>query len=173
MMELNFRAASLADLPKVVELLIASGLPVAGVEAHIDNFLLAFQEGSLAACAGLERYGATALLRSVAVDGRYRGMGLAQRLVAQQIAIARADGIESVLLLTTTAATFFERFGFQTISRAEAPAVVQCSVEFQGACPATAAVMRLDIYRAPSLHESNGSMQSNSAGQSITETQRR
>ena len=145
MMVSAFRAANLADLPGLVELLSALGLPVAGVEEHIDNFLLTFQGGSLAACAGLERYGSTALLRSVAVAEGHRGRGLAQRLVAQLIDIARDDGIESVLLLTITAAGFFERFGFRAISRDEAPASVQGSVEFQGACPSSAALMQLSL----------------------------
>ena len=161
-METSFRAASLADLPDIVELLIASGLPVAAVDAHIDSFLVALQDGSLAGCAGLERYGETALLRSVAVAEPHRGKGLARKLVAHLIGVARAEGTESLLLLTTTAAPYFERFGFRTISRSEAPADVQCSVEFQGACPASAAVMRLDIHRAASTHSPDRSRQSGS-----------
>jgi amino-acid N-acetyltransferase len=170
MTEPSFRAASLADLPKIVELLTASGLPVEGVEAHIDSFLLAFLDGSLAACAGLERYGPAALLRSVAAAKPHRRKGLGQRLVTQLIAIAPDDGIESLLLLTTTAAGYFERFGFQTISRAEAPAAVQYSVEFQGVCPASAAVMRLDIRRAESIHKGSGSTQSRAANHQSKET---
>ena len=156
-MELDFRAASLADLPTIVELLSALGLPVAGVEEHIANFLLTFQEGSLVACAGLERYGATALLRSVAVAERHRGEGLAHRLVAQLIDIARADGIESLLLLTITAAGFFQRFGFRMISRDEAPAAVQSSIQFQGVCPASATLMRLFLRLPETVHQSTRS----------------
>lgn len=155
MMEPHSRAASPADLPAVIELLTASGLPIAGVEEHIDGFLLAFQDGSLAACAGLEKYGATALLRSVAVAKSHRGNGLAKRLVSRLIEIAATDGIESVLLLTITAAPFFERFGFRTISRTEAPAAIQCSVQFRSACPNSAAVMRLDIHGIQRLHSAN------------------
>ena len=153
MTEPSFRAASLADLPNILELLTASGLLIAGVEAHVDGFLLAFQEGSLAACAGLERYGEAALLRSVAVATHHRRKGLAQRLVDQLIEIARADGIESLLLLTVTRTGYFERFGFQTISRAEVPPAVQCSVQFHDACPASAVVMRLNIPRAETTDE--------------------
>ena len=162
-METSFRAASLADLPEIVELLTASGLPVAGVEAHIDAFLLARQEGSLAGCSGLERYGETALLRSVAVAEPYRGKGLARKLIAQLISVAQAEGIESMLLLTKTAAPYFEQFGFRTISRAEVPAAVQCSVQFQGACPASVTVMRLDVRRAQDVDSGNKSLQSRSA----------
>ena len=157
MMGVDFRAASLADLPTIVELLSASGLPLSGVEGHIENFLLIFQDGSLAACAGLERYGATALLRSVAVAEQHRGEGLAQSLVAQLIDIARADGTESLLLLTITAAGFFERFGFRAISRDQAPAAVQSSVQFQGTCPASASLMRLDLRLPETVHQSTRS----------------
>src|SRR4030095_8370434 len=62
----------------------------------------------------------------------------------------------SLLLLTMTKTAYFEHFGFQTISRAEVPAAVQCSVQFQDTCPASAAVMRLDILgtQASRLHAS-------------------
>ena len=172
MTEPSFRAASLADLSTIVEFLSASGLPVEGVEAHVDSFLLAFQGGSLAACAGLEKYGAAALLRSVAVAKTHRRKGLAGRLVSQLMEIARADGIESLLLLTITAAGYFERFGFQTISRAEVPAAVQCSVQFQGDCPASALVMRLDIHRTESIRAGGESAQSRAADSKSTETQK-
>jgi len=168
MTEPSFRAASLADLPNILELLTASGLPVAGVEAHVDGFLLAFQEGSLAACAGLERYGAAALLRSVAVATPHRRKGLAQRLVDQLIEIARADGIESLLLLTVTKTGYFERYGFQTISRAEVPAAVLNSVQFHGVCHASASVMRLDIRHSEGIHPGErGSTQRRPADDSI------
>jgi len=45
-------------------------------------------------------------------------------------------------LLTTTAADFFPKFGFEPIARADVPASVQSSIEFTSACPATATVMR-------------------------------
>jgi amino-acid N-acetyltransferase len=156
MLEPSFRTASPADLPKIVEFLTASGLPVKGVKAHIDGFLVALQDGRLIGCAGLERYGSAALLRSVAVANSHRRKKVARRLVAQLIEIARDDGIESLVLLTTSAAGYFERFGFQTISRAEVPAAVHVSVEFQGACPASASVMRLDILgtQAPACKQS-------------------
>ena len=45
-------------------------------------------------------------------------------------------------LLTTTAEGWFPRFGFERIAREEVSEAVRGSVEFGGACPATAAVMR-------------------------------
>ena len=172
MTELSFRAASRADLPKILDLLTASGLPLEGVEAHVDSFLVVFQNGGLVACAGLERYGVAALLRSVAVAKTHRGNGLGQRLVAQLVEIAHADGIESLVLLTVTKTGFFERFGFQVISRADAPAAVQYSVQFQTVCPASAKVMRLDIPRAENLQKGQLPNTEQSCDSQSTETRK-
>ncbi|MBV9947898.1 MAG: GNAT family N-acetyltransferase, partial [Myxococcales bacterium] len=44
-------------------------------------------------------------------------------------------------LLTTTADSFFPRFGFQHIAREDVPPELRASRELQGACPASAIVM--------------------------------
>jgi amino-acid N-acetyltransferase len=143
--ELSFRSATNADLTEIAELLTSADLPLAGVEMHLSGFLLAFRSDSLAGCGALERYGETALLRSVAVAPALRNTGLGTEMVARLLENARETGTRSVLLLTTTASNYFERFGFQTISRAEVPLPVLASAEFQGACPASATLMRLDV----------------------------
>jgi amino-acid N-acetyltransferase len=118
---------------------------LAGAEAHLSDFFLAFRDDVLIGSAGLERYGDTALLRSVAVTASERGHGHGQALVQQVLAYAASLGVCQVALLTTTAADFFVRFGFQPISRAEFPRAAQMSVEFQEACPASAIGMSLTL----------------------------
>ncbi len=113
------------------------------LDAHLSDFFLAFRDDVLIGSAGLERYGDTALLRSVAVAVPERGHSLGQALVQQVLAYAASLGVCQVVLLTTTAADFFLRLGFQPISRAEVPLAAQASVEFQEACPASAIVMSL------------------------------
>jgi amino-acid N-acetyltransferase len=131
------------DWPKIAALLGTADLPLAGAEAHLSDFFLAFRDDVLIGSAGLERYGDTALLRSVAVASTERGHCLGQALVQQVLAYAASLGVRQVVLLTTTAADFFLHFGFQPISRAEVPRASQASVEFQEACPASATVMSL------------------------------
>jgi amino-acid N-acetyltransferase len=94
-------------------------------------------------CAAIERYGKFGLLRSVALESRDRHRGFGRRLVEESLQQARRDGLAELFLLTTTAAPFFERLGFRAISREAVPAPVRASVEFQSACPASAAVLRL------------------------------
>jgi amino-acid N-acetyltransferase len=139
----NVQQATPRDWPRVAELLEAAGLPLAGAEDHLSDFLLAYRGDALLGVAGLERHGDTALLRSVAVASTARGQALGQALVRQALEQARRAGLKQVVLLTTTAADFFPRFGFRQISRAEVPLAAQASIEFQEACPATAAVMSL------------------------------
>jgi N-acetylglutamate synthase-like GNAT family acetyltransferase len=57
------------------------------------------------------------------------------------IADAEARGIRALYLLTTTAERYFPSFGFRPITRDEVPADIRATAEFQGACPASAAVM--------------------------------
>jgi len=142
--DVTFRKARPEDWEVVRDLLASHRLPLEGARDHLQNFVLAFDAaGGLAGVAGLERYGAHALLRSVAVAERRRGLGTA--LVEHILEAARATGIEDVTLLTETAPDFFARHGFQRIERSAAPASVQASIEFRTACPASAVTMRRDL----------------------------
>jgi amino-acid N-acetyltransferase len=74
-----------------------------------------------------------------------QGQRLGHRLTEAALGLARSRGLTTVFLLTTTAEHFFPRFGFERISRADVPASVQASIEFQSACPASAVVMRKEF----------------------------
>ena len=92
-------------------------------------------------CAGLERYGAAGLLRSVAVDPGARGLGIGARLTAYVLDTATRAGIRRVYLLTETAPDFFVRFGFRRIGREEVDPAVRQSAEFAELCPVSAQAM--------------------------------
>ena len=141
----NIRLATPHDWQCLIDLLATADLPLAGAEAHLSDFFLAFRDDDLIGSAGLERHGDTALLRSVAVTAPERGQGLGQALVQQVLAYAASLKVRQVVLLTTTAVDFFLRLGFQPISRATFPRAAQMSVEFQEACPASAIGMSLAL----------------------------
>jgi amino-acid N-acetyltransferase len=140
----TIRRARAADYSHVTCLLTHTNLPLDGLNGP-ENFLVLCRDDRLLGCAAVERYGSYGLLRSVALDPSERRQGLGRRLVQEALQQARRDGISELLLFTTTAAPFFERLGFHTISRSEIPALVRASVEFQSACPQTAAVMHLAL----------------------------
>lgn len=136
------RGATMGDLPGVEQLLRDNQLPVEGVREALSAFLVAESGGSLVGVAGLEVCCEHALLRSVAVAPAWRSKGLGRELVTRLIADAESRGIQALYLLTTTAERYFPSFGFERITRDEVPADVQTTGEFQGACPASATVMR-------------------------------
>jgi amino-acid N-acetyltransferase len=139
------RAAAPSDLPAVLALLEGAGLPGAGVEAWLERFVVAEREGSVVAAAGLELYGADALLRSVVVDPAWRGQGLGSALTAELLGEARAAGIGRVYLLTDTAEGYFPRHGFRRIPREEASEAVRRSREFRELCPVSSIVMVAEL----------------------------
>ena len=85
--------------------------------------------------------GPDALIRSIVVSpqARSRGFGV---LVTQALARqAREAGVERLWLLTTSAAPFFERLGWASADRTQAPEAITRSQQFSGVCPASATLM--------------------------------
>ena len=131
-----------SDLQEVQALLQRSQLPLDGLAEHVETMIVARDKSHVVGAAALEFYADGALLRSVAVDRAVQGRRLGHRLTEAALQMAQERGANTVFLLTTTAETFFPKFGFEQVARADVPASVQASVEFRFACPASAVVMR-------------------------------
>jgi len=145
MTSIQIAPAAPGDLPAVLALLSADGLPHDGLAAHFGTALVARDGDTVVGSAALEWYGADVLLRSVAVAEGLRGQGVGRQLTGAALNRARAHGARRVYLLTTTAADYFPRFGFAPVARADVAPAVQASAEFTGACPDSAAVLALDL----------------------------
>lgn len=137
----TIRPAIPDDLPAVEALLVASGLPTAGVAGALGSFLVATHDDAIVGVVGVEQCCGYGLLRSTAVDASWRSRGLGRRLVERAIAGAESAGLQALYLLTTTAERYFPSFGFSVTTRDEVPDVVRDTVEFRSACPASAVVM--------------------------------
>lgn len=138
------RPAQPEDWPAIAALLTRYDLPLDGALHHLDSFCVAEDaRGEVVGAAAVERYGTAGLLRSVVVAERMHGLG--SDLVRWSIDNARASGIKTLVLLTTSAPDFFPRFGFRRVDRESVAPAVHASAEFQGACPASAIVMQLDL----------------------------
>jgi amino-acid N-acetyltransferase len=136
------------DLASVLRLLERHGLPLDGASQFGEVMVVARDAGQVVGAAALELYAEGALLRSVVVDVSVQGHGIGRQLTAAALALANELDVPMVFLLTTTAAEFFPRFGFERISREDVPQSVRASVEFQSACPASAVVMRRMVNRS-------------------------
>jgi amino-acid N-acetyltransferase len=120
-------------------------LPLDGLADHLETLLVARRVGRVIGSAALEVYPDGSLLRSVAVQAESRSLRLGRALTDAVLALASERGSPAVYLLTTTAADYFSKFGFERIAREDVPATVRTSVEFTSACPASATAMRLRL----------------------------
>ena len=140
--EIRIDRATHADAGELLALMQRAHLPTEGLSSHLDAAFVAREGDRVVGSAALELYADGGLLRSVAVDAECRGAGLGARLTSAAIDDARQRQLPALYLLTTTAESFCPRFGFERITRDEVPASVRQSIEFRGACPSSAIVMR-------------------------------
>lgn len=98
-------------------------------------------DAALHGMVGLEFYPPVGLLRSLAVSPELRGKGLGGILVEFVESQAREAGIETLYLLTTTAAPFFARLGYASVAREDAPTAIRSTAQFSGLCPASSTFM--------------------------------
>lgn len=143
------RTASSADLPAIESLLKSAELPLEGVAAILQGtdggFAVTEAPDGLLGCAAIEIHGKRGLLRSVAVRADQRGRGVGEGLVLSRIGRARDLGLETLHLLTTSAAEWFPRFGFRPVERADVPEEIRATWEFTVHCPSSAAVLGLSL----------------------------
>ncbi|MFL5385094.1 MAG: arsenic resistance N-acetyltransferase ArsN2 [Longimicrobiaceae bacterium] len=144
--EITIRGARAEDRDAVSALLERTSLPPDGLDEQFgDPYAVAVADGEIVGAAGVEVYGRAGLLRSVAVDPGWQGHGLGRRLTEERLLWAGARGLETVYLLTNTAAGYFPRLGFAPVARDEVPAEVRASLQFASVCPSTAAVLALRL----------------------------
>lgn len=143
--ELLITPASKTDWPAIASLLQDLGLPLDGAQEHINNFQLIYADDNFLGCAGLEIYGKTALLRSLAIKPEAQGQHCGTRLLQHMINTAGTAGVKHLYLLTTDADAYFHKLGFEKIDTGKLPTSLQASRQLQGACPASAIAMLLKI----------------------------
>ena len=139
---MEIRSATSHDLSAVSHLLQEAALPLDGLDEQWGpGYAVAVDAGAVVGAAGVERYGRFGLLRSVVTAPGRRGHGIADTLVRNRLAWASTEGLEGVYLLTTTAAEYFPRLGFERVERDAVPIEIRESREFTSACPSSAVAM--------------------------------
>ena len=134
--------ARVDDFGQIKALLMACNLPTQDlVLEHLPQFLLLQDEGQLIGVVGLEIKHSVGLLRSLAVQAKFRGRGLGSQLVRHAESYAVTIGVQMLYLLTTTAAQFFASLGYTETNRQQVPAAIQAPAEFATICPSSAVCM--------------------------------
>jgi amino-acid N-acetyltransferase len=127
-------------------LLAACKLPGADLEdGHFEHFFGCGEQADPTGVVGVELHGKIGLLRSLAVDQTARRRGCGKRLVKQVEQYAAGRGVQSLYLLTTTAADFFAALGYRRVDRAQVPEAIRNTREFSGLCPSSSSVMVKDL----------------------------
>lgn len=137
----SLRSADAADMEVIRDLLVCSGLPTSDLSTARPEFIVACDGERVIGTGALEHFGATALLRSVAVESSRRDSGIGRRIVDELERRARSAGIEELTLLTLTARDFFVRQGYCVKERGQLPPAVLQSAELRSLCPASAVCM--------------------------------
>ena len=136
------RLGQSADLAAVTAMLKGAGLPTDDLASAPNLLLWVLEaEGKVVGAIGVERFGASALLRSMAIAPDYQRRGLGHQLVEQLERDVQHKGVEQLILLTETAEPFFRRIGYEVIDRRHVPEEVKQSAEFRSLCPVSAVCM--------------------------------
>ena len=128
------------DEKEIVKLLSQAKLPAQDLTLEkLEHFLVAkAKDGSVIGAVGVELYQDVGLLRSLVVHPAYQGKGLGKWLTREVESIAQQRSIKTLFLLTTTAAEFFPKLGYQVIQRDRAPMSIAKTDEFKNICPVSA-----------------------------------
>lgn len=145
MEEMTFRAGEINDIHKIKSLLKSADLPYEDIDLARQDFIAIAQGTKIIGTVGLETYGESGLLRSLAVEDAFRGFGLGRALAREMIGHAKDSGIKQLYLLTMTADRFFEKEGFEKISRESVPGAVKNTTEFTSICPVSSICMKKEV----------------------------
>jgi amino-acid N-acetyltransferase len=145
MEDMTFRAGEKSDIRRIKSLLKSADLPYEDIDLSRQDFIVAVQNAKIIGAVGLEPYEEYGLLRSLAVEDAYRGEGLGRALVAKMIAHSMDRGIKQLYLLTLTADRFFDKEGFERISRESMPEAIKNTSEFKSICPVSSICMKKEM----------------------------
>ncbi|MBY5938115.1 arsenic resistance N-acetyltransferase ArsN2 [Marinobacter nauticus] len=127
----------------LIELLNRAGLATSDInQPGSICFFGCHQSGKLIGSVGIEIRKKSAMLRSLATHEEVRNTGLGRALVEHAELNASHMGVSDIYLLTTTAADFFERLGYEQLCREQAPDAIRKTTQFSDLCPTTSNLMR-------------------------------
>ena len=127
--------------PAALSLLRQNNLPISDIDESKLLFAL-IENNEVIGTGGLEFFDDCALLRSVSIRKDLQGKGLGKLITHKLENISRQKGIDCLYLLTTTAKDFFNKEGYEVITRDDVPESIKTSTEFSSLCPSSAIVMK-------------------------------
>ena len=128
--DLSFEIARDLDMPEITDILVSNNLCVDDIPSQNILIKLVKTDNQIVAVYAFEIFDHVGILRSVAVIDEYKGSGIGTHIMKQVETDVIELKLKKLILLTTTAEKFFEKFGFDIIPRDSVPEVVKQSFEF-------------------------------------------
>ncbi|MDE6938031.1 MAG: GNAT family N-acetyltransferase [Lachnospiraceae bacterium] len=134
----------------LVDLFVRAGLEISPEDPRPEGLITCFElldekDGRRIGASGLCLSRGEYVLRCVAVEEGFRGMGYGTRLVRAVMDEAEQLGAER-LWLTAKVPKFYEKFGFQVTPREEAPFVTKCveCPQYHNGCESEVMVLNMN-----------------------------
>lgn len=128
---ITYSFAGLEDKKDIRSLLSACELPTLYVHRHLKSFMVAKADKKIIGVVGIEVYGRMGLFRSLCVDQRFRGHGIAKILNKKLLEYARMWKIERLYLFTFHAEKFASKLGFRKIKNSQIPKIIRSTWQFR------------------------------------------
>ncbi|GIZ51885.1 GNAT family N-acetyltransferase [Noviherbaspirillum aridicola] len=124
-MTYDFRPLEPDEVRPLQVMLASCNMPSSDVTSkNFKDFLVA-RKGSdgktMLACVGMERYGDSALVKTLAVEPSVRGQGWAKQMLGLVEERARREGIRAAYVVTNEAIDFFTARGYERIVPTDVP----------------------------------------------------
>lgn len=133
--------ASQNSFTAAIALLKKNNLPTEDLDPGKQLFVI--EEGSeVIGTIAVEYDYHDALLRSLSVSDTRRNTGIGAELVRFIENYVKAQGVETIYLLTTTAADYFARTGYEKADRNNVPQFIQNTKEYSVLCASSSTLMK-------------------------------
>lgn len=143
---MNIVPASQNSFSAAIALLKKNNLPTEDLDPGKQLFVV--EEGDeVIATVAAEYDFSNALLRSLSVVEEKRSSGVGGQLVDFIEDYVKKQGIQTIYLLTTTAADFFQKRGYQIIDRSNVPQFIQNTKEYSVLCASSSTLMKKELSR--------------------------
>lgn len=133
-------------LTQISDLLSQVDLVPVGLNAsNLHLFCKMSESGTVEGVIGVETYGDSFLLRSLAVREGFRNQGIARSLLDEAFQFAKSNGYYHAYLLTETIGDVMHRQGFREVPRCHVPEEMQQSPFLKGICKCSTPLMYKNI----------------------------
>ena len=141
---MNIVPASQNSFSAAIALLKKNNLPTEDLDPGKQLFVIEERDEVVATVAVEYDYN-NALLRSLSVAEEKRGLGLGKELVDFAEDYINKQGVQTIYLLTTTAADFFQKRGYKIIDRNNVPEFIQNTREYGVLCASSSTLMKKEL----------------------------